>query len=83
MKNETTSAGRTGWAGGRALREGGMNDATLQGFRDLANVMAGPEPRDWEWIGVHMSQRMFGITERRATEYASIYGGTARKMPPL
>ena len=56
-----------------------MNDATLQGFRDIAAQMF-PEPRDWQWIGRWMSQRMFGITERRAKEYARIYGGEASKM---
>lgn len=65
---------------GSKVREGAMNDATLQGFRDLADAMAGPEPRDWEWVGAHMSQRMFGITERRAKDYAETYGGVARKM---
>ena len=45
--------------------------------------MAGPEPRDWQWIGKYMSQRMFGITERRAREYARLYGGTAEQMPQV
>lgn len=58
-----------------------MNDATLTGFRMIADVMAGPEPRDWQWIGPHMSQRMFGITERRAKEYAKRHGGEAKLMP--
>lgn len=57
-----------------------MNDATLQGFRMIADVMAGPEPQDWQWIGQHMSQRMFGITEKRAKENAARYGGDARRM---
>jgi len=52
----------------------------LQGFRDLADAMAGPEPRDWEWIGAHASQRMFGITEKRARGYADRHGGNARQM---
>lgn len=56
-----------------------MNDATLQAFREIASAMH-PKPHRWEWIGKHMSQRMFGITEARAKEYAKIYGGEARKM---
>lgn len=60
-----------------------MTDATLTHFRNLADAMSGPAPKDWEWIGEHMSQRMFGITEARATEYARLYGGIARKMPSL
>lgn len=60
-------------------RTGSTHDATLSAFRGLADAMAGPEPRDWEWVGAHMSQRMFGITERRATEYAERFGGTARR----
>lgn len=58
-----------------------MNDATLRAFREIAEMMAGPEPRDWQWIGRHMSQRMFGITEARAKEYAERFGGEARQMP--
>lgn len=57
-----------------------MNEATLQGFRDLADAMAGPEPRDWQWIGPHMSQRMFGITRARAEAFAERHGGTASRM---
>lgn len=57
-----------------------MNDATLNSFRMIADTLAGPEPRDWEWIGPHMSQRMFGITELRARNYAERHGGTARRM---
>jgi hypothetical protein len=56
-----------------------MTDATLQHFRDIAAAMQ-TEPTDWQWIGPHMSQRMFGITERRAKEYAQRHGGTAVKM---
>lgn len=57
-----------------------MTDATLMMFREIAAAMAGPEPRDWQWIGPHMSQRMFGITEKRAKEYAERHGGAARRM---
>ena len=59
-----------------------MTDTQLQAFRDLAQMMAGPEPQDWEWIGPHMSQRMFGITESRARAYAERHGGTAKRMGP-
>lgn len=55
-----------------------MNDAVLNSFRAIADQMAGDERRNWEWIGPHMSQRMFGITERRAKAYAERHGGTAR-----
>jgi hypothetical protein len=46
----------------------------------LANALAGPEPQDWQWIGPHMSQRMFGITERRARNYAARHGGVASRI---
>lgn len=57
-----------------------MNDATLEGFRKIADAMMGPEPRDWQWIGQWMSQRHFGITEKRAKEFAARYGGEAKRM---
>jgi hypothetical protein len=57
-----------------------MQDAVLRHFRDLADTLAGPEPRDWQWIGPHMSQRMFGITEQRARDYAARHGGVAVQM---
>lgn len=58
-----------------------MNDTILQSFRDLADEMIGTfEARRWEWVGRHMSQRMFGITQERAEEYARRYGGRARRM---
>lgn len=56
-----------------------MTNATLQAFRDIAAAMQ-TKPTDWEWIAPHMSQRMFGITQQRAEEYAQRHGGTARKM---
>lgn len=55
-----------------------MNAATLQGFRELADAMIGRA--DWQWIGPHMSQRMFGITRERAEQYARSHGGEARPM---
>jgi hypothetical protein len=56
-----------------------MNDATLQAFRDIADLMT-PEPKDWQWLGAHLSQRMFGITEARAKDFAKSHGGVAWKM---
>lgn len=56
-----------------------MTEAQLVAFRAIADVM-NSDPTDWEWIGVHMSQRMFGITEQRAKAYAERHGGVARKM---
>lgn len=56
-----------------------MNEAALTEFRTIAALMAGA-PTDWQWIGPHMSQRMFGITEQRAKDYAARHGGEARKM---
>lgn len=57
-----------------------MNDAQLIYFRSLADAMRGGETDDWQWIGPHMSQRMFGITEKRAKDYAARHGGKAEKM---
>lgn len=57
-----------------------MNSATLQYFRRMHESMQGGEPQDWQWVGQWASQRMFGITERRAKEYAQLYGGTAQRM---
>lgn len=56
-----------------------MTNVQLEGFRMLAQAMAG-EPTDWQWIGPHMSQRMFGITRTRAEAYAARHGGEARPM---
>ncbi len=56
-----------------------MNDAQLQAFRDIYSSMQSA-PTDWQWVGKHMSQRMFGITEERAKAYAARHGGTASKM---
>ena len=56
-----------------------MNSATLQMFRQISEEMQ-TEPTNWEWIGEHMSQRMFGITEARATQFAANHGGTAKRM---
>ncbi len=55
-----------------------MTDSTLHAFRDIADQMIGKA--DWEWVGPHMSQRMFGITQERAEAYAKAHGGTARQM---
>ena len=56
-----------------------MNDATLNAFRQIHEAMQ-TEQTNWQWIGPHMSQRMFGITETRAKAYAERHGGTAEKM---
>lgn len=57
-----------------------MTNATLQAFRDLAATMQGSEPQDWQWVGRWMSQRMFGVSEARAKDYAARFGGTASRM---
>src|SRR5262245_41458470 len=56
-----------------------MQDSVLLHFRSIAESMQS-EPADWQWIGPHLSQRMFGITEARARAYAERHGGTASKM---
>lgn len=56
-----------------------MTYAQLEAFRAIAAAMQ-TEPTDWQWIGQHMSQRMFGITEARAKAYAARHGGVAQKM---
>ena len=56
-----------------------MNYAHLQYFRALSEAMQ-TEPTDWQWIGPHMSQRMFGITKTRAESYAKAHGGEAKPM---
>lgn len=57
-----------------------MNAAQLEGFRILAARMGCYGRHRWEWIGPHMSQRMFGISEMRAMDYAKRFGGVAREM---
>ena len=56
-----------------------MTEAMFEHFRRLAEAML-TEPTDWQWLGPHASQRMFGITETRARTYARCYGGEASKM---
>lgn len=56
-----------------------MRDEVLEHFRRIAAAMDS-DPQDWQWIGEHMSQRMFGISEKRAKEYAKTYGGVAQRM---
>jgi len=58
-----------------------MTDATLKAFRDIAEIMIGQA--DWQWVGPHMSQRMFGITRERAEDYAKAHGGKAEPMPKV
>jgi hypothetical protein len=62
-----------------------MNDATLAAFRQIAENLTNPNkmPKDWEWQGQWMSQRMVEITEQRAKEMAARYGGVAKKMENL
>lgn len=60
-----------------------MNDATLLAIREIADALESDQPRDWQWIGPHISQRMFGITEFRAKDYARRHGGAAAKMTAL
>lgn len=57
-----------------------MTDATLDGFRTIAEAMRGGESDDWQWNGQFMSQQMYGITEARAKAYAAKHGGTAKKI---
>jgi hypothetical protein len=57
-----------------------MTNEQLEAFRMIAAQMRNNEPADWQWIGQYMSQRMFGITEKRAKEYAQRFGGEAKKM---
>jgi hypothetical protein len=56
-----------------------MTDATLALFRSLAAAMQ-TAPADWQWVGPHLSQRMFGITQARAEDYARRHGGSASPM---
>ena len=55
-----------------------MTTNQLEAFRQIAAAMS--PNADWEWVGQYMSQRMFGITEARAKDYAARFGGNARKM---
>ena len=59
-----------------------MNDATLDAFRKIADDMlaARGETADWQWIGPHMSQRMYWITQARAEAHAARHGGTAEPV---
>jgi hypothetical protein len=56
-----------------------MTNNQLEAFRALAAAME-TEPTDWQWIGPHMSQRMFGITQARAESHAKAHGGKAEQM---
>jgi hypothetical protein len=56
-----------------------MTEAELNHFRRIAEAMH-DNPTDWQWIGPHASQRLFGITEKRARDYARRFGGNARQM---
>ncbi len=54
--------------------------ARLEHLRAHADAMRGGDPADWQWVGRWDSQRMFGITEKRAKEMAARHGGEARRM---
>lgn len=54
-------------------------ETLLNEFRAIADAMQ-TEPTDWQWVGPHLSQRMFGITARRAKDYAARFGGRAEQM---
>jgi len=56
-----------------------VNDAALAAFRQIFDATQ-TAPQDWQWIGPHMSQRMFGITRERAEAFAARHGGEAREM---
>jgi hypothetical protein len=56
-----------------------MNEHVLEHFRAIADAMF-PD-QGWQWIGPYSSQRMFGISEQRAKEYARRHGGSASPMP--
>jgi hypothetical protein len=56
-----------------------MTDAELNHFRAIAAAMQSC-PTDWQWIGAYSSQRLFGITEQRARDYARRFGGEAKQM---
>jgi hypothetical protein len=58
-----------------------MTDAELSYFRRIAEAM-NDHPTDWQWIGPYISQRLFGITEARARDYARRFGGRAQQMEP-
>ena len=55
-----------------------MTEATLAGFRAIADTMGCTG--DWQWEGKWMSQRMYGITRERAEEMAKRHGGEAKQM---
>jgi hypothetical protein len=57
-----------------------MTEAEFSYFRRIAAAMQ-TQPTDWQWIGKHLSQRLFGITEKRARDYARRFGGEAKRMP--
>jgi hypothetical protein len=59
-----------------------MTNAALSQFRAIHAAMQ-TEPTNWQWIGRHMSQRMFGITKTRAQDLAKHHGGTAQEIAPL
>jgi copper oxidase (laccase) domain-containing protein len=57
-----------------------MQASQLQALRQIAEAMRGDVPHNWQWIGPHMSQRHFGISEERAKQFAQRHGGEASQM---
>mgnify|MGYP006958869208 CR=1 FL=1 len=37
-------------------------------------------PKNWQWIGEHLSQQHFGITQARAEMLQRMYGGIASPL---
>lgn len=56
-----------------------MNDAVLNHFRNIADNM-GLSNGGWCWVGKHLSQQMFDISEKRAKAYAARHGGDAMTL---
>jgi hypothetical protein len=56
------------------------DDHFLKPFQDAAKLMRGDAPATWQWEGDWDSQKMYGITEKRAKENAKNFGGVAKPM---
>ena len=55
-----------------------MWENRLAHFRELADAMAEPEPHDWQFNGPYIS--CYGITEARAKDLQSRFGGVAKRI---
>ena len=55
------------------LGQGLATVGELAAFRQIANIMLGPEARDWNWSGPMWGE--YGITEQRAATMHAKYGG--------